>query len=430
MNGDFQQANRVTLCRMDPSMRGLATSVSAALLLAACGAPPASPTTVASTPARFEAAQVSHGAHLAALGNCVTCHTAPGGKPYAGGYALHTPFGTVHGTNITPEPETGIGRWTLADFDRAMREGRDPQGHHYYPAFPYDYFTHLDDADIAALYAFIMTREAVRASEPANSILVPRVAVGIWKSKYFHPGRFQPDPARDARWNRGAYLVESLAHCSACHTPRNKLGGEERERYMSGGDAGGWHAPALNRESPSPRPWDARKLTLYLSTGLVDDHAITAGPMAPVVRNMAHATGDDVESVAFYVTGLMEGATPSAPPPSATSPRRGEQLTRGAALYAGSCADCHDRGRAAEGGALQLPLAIALSLPTPANLIHIVRDGIVPREHEAQPWMPAFRGALTREQTTDLVVYLRTLSGKPPWDDVAGEVRKIEEAAQ
>ena len=425
MNDAFRQQDWVRLRRMDQTLRKFAAAVSGCLLLLSCGMPETLTSTAPATPARFASAQVAHGARLAAVGNCVTCHTAPGGKPYAGGYPLHTPFGTVHGTNITPDPETGIGRWSVADFDRAMREGVDPRGRHYYPAFPYDYFTRLNDADIAALYAFVMTREAVRAPEPENRMLVPRLAVGIWKSKYFHPGRFAPDASRDARWNRGAYLAQSLAHCSACHTPRNKLGAEERDRYMAGGEVGGWHAPALNRESPSPTPWDARKLTIYLSTGLVDDHAITAGPMASVVRNLAHASQDDVGAMSFYVASLMEGS-PGASRPARGAPLRGAQLTRGAAIYAGACGDCHDRGRAAEGGALELPLAIALSLPTPANLIHIVRDGIVPLEHEAQPWMPAYKGALTAEQTTDLVVYLRTLSGKPAWSDVEREVKRIE----
>jgi mono/diheme cytochrome c family protein len=379
-------------------------------------------------PAHFDAATIAKGAQLAAVGNCVTCHTAPGGKPYAGGYALKTPFGTVHGTNITPDTETGIGRWSLANFSRAMREGLDPEGHHYYPAFPYDYFTHLSDEDIAALFAFVMTREPVRSSPPANHMLVPRIAVGIWKEKFFKAERFRPDAAHDATWNRGAYLAESLAHCSACHTPRNALGGERRDRYMAGGEAGSWHAPALNEESPSPRPWTQPALTLYLSTGLVDGHAITAGPMAPVVRNLAHAQREDVAALAVYIVSLMSGARGStaatAPPtPSAA-------VTRGAALYSGACAECHDRGRDAEGGALQLPLAVALALPTPSNLIHIVRGGILPLEHEAQPWMPAYAGALTAEQTADLVEYLRSLSGKPAWTNVAAEVRRIEEESR
>lgn len=418
-----RHANSVLLCRMDHvTIRAVLAALAAGTMLS-CSLPAPAPI-AAAQPVSFDAAAVARGARLAAVGNCVSCHTAPGGKPYAGGYPLKTPFGTVHGTNITPDPDTGIGRWTLADFTRALREGLDPRGRHYYPAFPYDYFTRLSDEDVAALYAFVMTREPVRAQEPANHMLVPRIAVGIWKAKYFHPERFHPDPAHDPRWNRGAYLAEALAHCSACHTPRNALGAERRDRYMAGGEVDGWHAPALNRDSPSPRPWTRRALATYLSTGLVDDHAITAGPMAPVVRNLAHTTSDDVDALAAYVNSLMEGARGSTAF-AATQPSR--EHARGAALYAGSCADCHDRGRDAEGGALKLPLAIALTLPTPANLIHIVRDGIIPEEHGAQPWMPAYAGAFTSEQTAELVEYLRTLSGKPPWPNVAAEVRRIEE---
>jgi mono/diheme cytochrome c family protein len=426
VKGVFRQANSLLLRRMEHAMMRIALATAGACAILSCTLP--EPAAIAPPrPAAFDAATVARGARLAAVGNCVSCHTAPGGKPYAGGYALKTPFGTVHGTNITPDPQTGIGAWTLADFTRAMREGLDPRGRHYYPAFPYDYFTRLADEDVAALYAFVMTREPVAAKEPANAMLIPRAAVGIWKTKYFEPGRFRPDPAHDARWNRGAYLAEALAHCSACHTPRNALGAERRDRYMAGGEAGGWHAPALNRESPSPRAWTRRALTQYLSTGLVDEHAITAGPMAPVVRNLAHATGDDVEALATYVDSLMEGSRGSA---SSGGREPSREHARGAALYAGACGDCHDRGRDAEGGALHLPLAIALALPTPANLIHIVRDGIIPEEDGAQPWMPAYAGALTNEQTTELVEYLRTLSGKPPWPNVAAEVRRIGEESR
>ncbi|HSW83729.1 MAG TPA: c-type cytochrome [Usitatibacter sp.] len=397
-------------------------AVLGAFAILSCTAPPHAPSGPMA-PAHFDAATVAKGARLAAMGNCVSCHTAEGGKPFAGGYALKTQFGTVHGSNITPDPETGIGRWTLENFTRALREGLSPEGHHYYPAFPYDYFTRLSDEDVAALYAFLMTREPVHAETPANHMLVPRAAVGIWKSKYFEPARFQPDSSHDARWNRGAYLAQSLAHCSACHTPRTALGGEKRDQYMAGGEAGGWHAPALNRETPSPRAWNERSLTIYLSTGLTDGHAITAGPMAGVVHNLAYASHDDIGSLAYYVVSLMQGATGSA---ASSVAKAAKEHPRGAAIYAGACADCHDRGRAAEGGALQLQEAVALSLPIPANLIHIVRDGIVPREHDAQPWMPAFSGALTAEQTTELVQYLRSMSGKPPWPDVAAEVRRIE----
>src|SRR5260221_10969434 len=161
-------------------------------------------------PKAFPPNQIAKGQQLAHMGNCMGCHTAEGGKPYAGGTPLKTPFGTIHGTNITPDPDTGIGRWSLAAFTRAMREGVDRGGRNLFPAFPYDHFTKLTDEDIAALYAFIMTREPVKAENRRNGVPIPRAAVGIWKSRYFTPGRLQPDPARSAEWNRGAYLVEGL----------------------------------------------------------------------------------------------------------------------------------------------------------------------------------------------------------------------------
>src|SRR5258708_30948952 len=221
----------------------------AAGLLVSCSTPAPTASTQAA-PRNFDRALVAKGAELAAIGNCVTCHTAPSGKPFAGGYPIKTPFGTVHGTNITPDPETGTGRWSEAEFSRALREGLDPHGRHYYPAFPYEYFTRLSDDHVRALYAFVMTREPVNATEPVNTMIVPRFAVAFWKSRYFEPGRFRPDPARDAHWNRGAYLVGALAHCSACHTPRDKLGAERKNEYMAGRGVGGRQRPARDRRAP------------------------------------------------------------------------------------------------------------------------------------------------------------------------------------
>lgn len=386
-------------------------------LSASCGTPERVQSPSDTGARAFSTAQVERGANLAAIGNCVTCHTARGGKPFAGGYPLETPFGTVHGTNITPDRETGIGSWTLADFTRALREGMSPEGHHYYPAFPYAYFTHLTDDDIAALYAFVMTREAVHATAPANTVLVPRLAVAAWNARYLHRGALAADASRDAGWNRGRYLAESVAHCSECHTPRDKLGGEKREQYLSGGEAGGWEAPALNEHSPSPVPWTQPAMEQYLRTGLVDEHAISAGPMRGVVENLSHARADDVNALARYVVSMERKGPDMANAARTTASARGERL------YAGACGDCHDRGRSAEGGALALKDAIATALPTPKNLIHIVEEGITPREDRAQPWMPAFRGSFTDEDLADLLAYTRTLGGKPAWNDVRAQVR-------
>jgi mono/diheme cytochrome c family protein len=398
------------------------------LALASCSsytaiAPVTPPTAVA-----FPPELIAKGAQLAAVGDCVTCHTAQDGKSYAGGFPLKTPFGTVYGTNLTPDAETGIGGWSAAAFARALHEGVDREGHHLYPAFPYDHFTKTTDEDSRALYTFIMTREPVRAEKPAATVIIPRPFVAIWNTLYVERGIFQPDPAKDARLSRGEYLAEGLGHCGGCHTPRNRLGAEKRDNRYAGGEVEGWHAPALGAASPSPVPWTADSLATYLRTGITDAHSLTAGPMAEVVRSLGRASEEDVRAIAFYIAALDtrpdEQRQAQATKALATPPRgRAASTDRGAVIYAGACADCHDRGRAAEGGALLLSLAIAPALPTPSNLIHIIREGIVPKEHEHAPWMPSFAGALTDDQLTDLVVYLRILAELPPWNDVADEVR-------
>src|SRR5438270_3548083 len=238
-------------------------------------------------PQSFDSALVKRGRDLAAIGNCNDCHTVRDGHDFAGGLAVPTPFGTIYSTNITPDAETGIGRWSEAAFRRAMREGVDRRGRHLYPAFPYDHFTLVSDDDDKALYAFFMTREPVRAKAPANDLSFPlnfRPVIAAWKLLYFRPGPYRPDPAQSEAWNRGAYLVEGLAHCGACHTPRNALGAEKKRERFTGGEAEGWTAYALNESSPAPVPWDGAALHHYLRNGWQDMHGIARGPMAPVIE--------------------------------------------------------------------------------------------------------------------------------------------------
>src|SRR5579863_1874825 len=226
-------------------------------------------------PQSFDPALVKRGRDLAAIGNCSDCHTAPGGKNLAGGFAVPTPFGAIYSSNITPDPDTGIGRWSEAAFQRAMRSGVDRAGHHLYPTFPYDHFTNVNDEDDRALYAFLMTRAAVRAPERANDLAFPfnqRFVVAGWKLLFLHPGAYKADPAKGAEWNRGAYLVEGLAHCGACHTPRNALGAERSAASFSGGGVENWQAYAINANSPAPVPWDAAALYRYLRQGFDPDH--------------------------------------------------------------------------------------------------------------------------------------------------------------
>jgi mono/diheme cytochrome c family protein len=388
-----------------------------------CASNEALPSIDPGTPS-FDSARVAKGAQLAAVGNCIGCHTVPDGKPYAGGTAVKTPYGVVYGTNITPDLDTGIGRWSEAAFARAMREGIDRAGRHLYPAFPYDHFTLLTDDDVAALYAFVMTREPVRAENKPSTVPIPRAFLAGWNALFLHKGSYRPDASKSAQWNRGAYLSEGLGHCGACHTPRNLAGAEKKEEPYAGGEAEGWHAPALNQASPSPVPWTADSLHTYLRTGIAEDHALTAGPMVEVVRNLSRAPEEDLRAIAVYAASLdarpAEAQTKKPPPREA----KGEAELRGKTVYAGACADCHDRGRGVEGGALPLQLAIGLAIPTASNLAHIVHEGIVPPDGEAGPWMPSYAGALTEDQFADLLDYLRSMTGKPAWKDARSEARK------
>ena len=207
----------------------------------------------------FDPALIENGARLAAIGNCHICHTIPGGADYAGNRPIATPFGTVASTNITPAPGSGIGRWSESAFRCAMRQGVSRRGHHLYPAFPYDHYARLDDADLHALYAFIMTRRPVETSTPVNALAFPldqRWLMAFWNLLFLDSKPFRPDPQHTAEWNRGAYLVLGLGHCGGCHTPRNLGGAEKTGQALGGGEAEGWRAPALNANSPAPVPWN------------------------------------------------------------------------------------------------------------------------------------------------------------------------------
>jgi mono/diheme cytochrome c family protein len=378
----------------------------------------------------FDPALVSRGARLAAIGNCATCHTSRDGRPFAGGLALATPFGTIYSTNITPDPETGIGRWGEADFLRAMHEGIDRAGHDLYPAFPYDHFTLVSDEDVGALYAFIMTREPVRAEAPANQLHFPaglRSAIALWKTLYFRPGVYRSDAARSAQWNRGAYLVQGLAHCGACHTPRNALGAETRQQELGGGEVDGWHASSLTETSPAPVRWTADQLYAYLRRGDEPQHGIAAGPMAPVTHNLAGADESDVRAIATYVASLMPARDAAA-----TRAEGGPATAEGAQIFAGGCAICHD----APPGSLSSPpvalgLTTSLNAPDPENAIHIILEGLSPEPGEKGASMPGFAAGLTDKQVAALVDYLRArFTGEPAWRDVPGRIATIRRSQQ
>jgi mono/diheme cytochrome c family protein len=219
------------------------------------------------------------------------------------------------------------------------------------------------------------------------------------------------------------------AFTSAWHTLADLdcVPAERRDAAFAGGDVEGWYAPALNAGSPSPVPWTVDALHAYLRHGVADLHAVTAGPMQEVVHDLAQANDDDVRAIATYIASLdtRSDAERSRTRAAALERAASAKAMHGNPIYDGSCADCHNRGRGEQGGALELPLGTALTIPTPRNLAYIIREGIVPPDGERGAWMPAFAGMLTDEQLTDLLIYLRALSGQPAWPDVAREVRQI-----
>jgi len=389
----------------------------------------------------FDPATIERGQRLAAVGTCAACHTVDVSRPYAGGRALDTPFGTVYSTNITPDARTGIGQWSEAAFTRALREGVSRDGHLLYPAFPYDHYTQLAQDDIRAMYAYFMTRPALEAPAHDNDMTFPfgfRPLVAFWNILYLKREPWKPDAARSAEWNRGAYLSVALAHCTACHTPRTKLGGTDFSRHLDGGEAEGWYVPALNAHNPSPVFWTQEHLAEYLRTGIAPDHAVAGGPMQATVENLRLADPKDVDAIATYIHSYLAEAplreTPagkpgslpgSLPAPAAADPDLA-RMQAGYAVYANSCARCHEVGReASSGAALQLQKAVALYDPDPRSLIHIVRDGIAPPDGEPARWMPAFGSILTDEQTGALAAYLRRYgAGQPQWEHIEDAVKK------
>ncbi len=385
--------------------------------------------TIAAPPphSAFDHKDIEQGAALAAIGNCDVCHTAPGGAFYAGGRAIPTPFGTIYATNITPDPETGIGEWSEAAFRRALRQGVARDGHHLYPVFPYDHFVDVNDADAHALYAFLLTRMPVTAPSVPNDLPFPfswRPFLAIWKLLYLHPARFRRDPAQSQAWNRGGYLVEGLAHCGACHTPRNAEGAELRDQKFAGGSSEGWHAPALNAASPAPVPWTADELYAYLRRGNDPEHGAPAGPMAPVVHNLARVSDTDVHAIAAYVASMIAAAPstqPTAVMAASQAPASGNDA---AAIFDGACASCHSG--TPHGVAIDFTHSTAVNAPDPRNAIRVVLGGIAPRAGEPGPLMPAFAGALTDQQIADLLNYIRSHFGHgPAWGNLVDHVRAI-----
>jgi mono/diheme cytochrome c family protein len=362
---------------------------------------------------------VARGAYLALAGNCAGCHTARGGRPYAGGRGIETPFGTIYASNLTPDVETGIGAWRAEAFRRALREGRSRDGRALYPAFPYTEYTQVSDADADALFAYLRSLEPAREPTPPHALRFPWNLPWLlegWRLLYFRPARFEPDPARDATWNRGAYLVQGLGHCGACHTARNLLGGQTGTPL--GGAATplrGWHVPSLlDDRDGGVASWTQAETVDWLASGL-NTRAIASGPMAQVVANsLQHLVPADLDAMATYLRALprVERTTRAAraelAPGTAT-------LALGAQRYTEHCADCH--GERGEGAPPHWPALAGnrtLTMDSPVNAISTVLHGGFPPATRANPrpyGMPPAGPVLDDTEAAALISFLRNAWG-------------------
>ncbi|NUU64927.1 cytochrome c [Enterobacteriaceae bacterium BIT-l23] len=387
----------------------------------------------------FSHDEIARGQQLYQAGDCAVCHTRPGGKRDAGGLALNSPMGAIYSTNITPDPQYGIGGWSFEAFRRAMREGIDREGNHLYPAFPYTAYTHVSDGDLKALYAWLMTRPAVHEAAPETDLGFPfniRRGIWLWNQLFLDKGPLPvarvPEGLDPARWERGRYLVEGLGHCSACHSPRNLLFAEKGgESHLGGGEVDGWVAPALNAQSPAPHRWQEEDLYQFLKTGYSQRHGATAGPMAPVIKEGTSALAEsDLRAIATYIAGLQKDRTdrPLLPVKAIESATLRSTDSEGARLYSGACMACHAQSLGADmhGVRPSLQQATQFHLATPDNAIRAVLDGVTEPASDGLGTMPGFRHNMNDSQVAALLNFIRQqVAGQPAWPNLEQRVQAI-----
>jgi nicotinate dehydrogenase subunit B len=392
-------------------------------------------------PGTFSNATIERGRLAASAGACNTCHVGEDGTPFVGGRAFETPFGTVIAANISPDPKNGIGAWSYPAFERAMREGISRDGHHLYPVHPYTSFVNADEADIQALYAFLMAEAPSSHRPPASDLRFPFGIRGLmagWNTLFLRQTSVT-DASKSVQWNRGAYLVESLGHCSACHTERSILGAElAGAAHLEGGFAEGWEAPALLRSGKGPLGWTETALFDYLRHGRSKDHGSANGPMAEVVKSLAALPDEDIRSMATYLASPIseEAAARQKRAAVAASDQAKAAAAMaepdGARIFEGACTACH-----AEGTPLaNLALNSNLHSDRPDNVLQTILNGasapaLLGQHAKADELeimsMPGFRQSLSDKQLADLVAYLRArfAPGKTPWAELPAAASKV-----
>ncbi|SDW16357.1 Cytochrome c, mono-and diheme variants [Variovorax sp. YR634] len=362
---------------------------------------------------------VERGRYLALAGNCAGCHTTRGGQPYAGGLPIETPFGTIYSSNLTPDDKAGIGGWSSAHFWRAMHNGRSKDGRLLYPAFPYPNFTQVTREDSDAIYAYL--RSVPPAAEPnkAHRLRFPydtQAALAVWRVLSFKPEPFVANAGKPAEWNRGAYLVNGLGHCIACHGSRNSLGATETRLGLSGGliAVENWYAPSLNDpHEAGVADWPAADVVALLKSGVAPRGSVM-GPMADVVfRSTQYLSEADLTAMASYLKDLPDAPKPEADAVIAKAPIRRDAgtMTRGAKIYDQRCAYCHgDEGQGAAGAYPPLAGNRAVNMARPTNLIQVIAHGgfLPSTPGNPRPYgMPPFGQTLDAAEVAAVLTYVR-----------------------
>ncbi len=414
------------------------TGVSVPTVLAA-QAPPSA------TPDDDDADLVKRGAYLARVGDCYACHTADKNRPFAGGVRIATPVGTLYTPNITPDPVTGIGQWTDADFLRALHEGIGKGGERLYPAFPYPEFTRITSRDVQAIFAYLKTVAPVRYAPPHNELGFPfnqRWLLMVWNLFNFTEGSFVPDPKVSAEVNRGAYLVLGLGHCERCHTPRNFMQGLKDTQRFSGATRLGWQAYNITSDrNAGLGAWSDDALRSYLSTGIAPGHASAAGPMAELVQNSTQYLADeDLRSIIAYLRTVPPVAlgvkrardTWGTPAHDDVTALRGADIVgvNGVQLFVANCASCHHWsgegiGASAVGAYPSLIHNSIVGAPQADNLVMVILHGVTRTTQGADVFMPAFDESLSNDQIAAIANYVTKQFGNPQTSITVDEVAAL-----
>lgn len=377
--------------------------------------------------------QVARGAYLARVGNCMLCHTERGGAAYAGGRPVDTPFGTVYASNLTPDADTGIGRWSAGHFRRALHQGRSRDGRLLYPAFPYPHYTRISGADADALFDYLRSLPPVHKPNREHRLHWPyntQAALAVWRTLYFRPERHQEDASRTPEWNRGAYLVRGLGHCSACHTARNVLGGISDLADLSGGliPMQNWYAPSLSSPAEAGvADWPLADIERLLATGRAPGGTVL-GPMAEVVlHSLQYLEPADIRAMAVFLKDLPPLSRDTDPREVARAPAA--TLDRGGKLYEQHCAGCHGaQGQGVPGAYPPLAKNRAVTLPVTANLVQVVLNGGFPpatRGHPRPFGMPPYATTLSDADVAAVLTYIRA-----SWNNRAAPVSHLDVARQ